>query len=122
MPIGQGSDYTVSVTGKEAIAGGKEKGVTINCETIGVVVEQEYHQGGCALREGNKIIVVRRRESHISQRVVLLNNREPVKDQILLTTFIHLNRSKHLNKRKYISQLIGAALEVRVPQYFITVK
>ena len=47
-----------------------ERGVTINRDTIGVVVGQEYHHGGCVLKEGNKIIVllVMRRESHISQK------------------------------------------------------
>ena len=44
VSIRQGSVYTVSYTVER-------NGVTINCETIGVVVEQEYHQGGCALRE-----------------------------------------------------------------------
>ena len=53
VSIGQGSNYNISIAdiGKEATAGGSgNESVTINCETIGVVVEQEYHQGGCALR------------------------------------------------------------------------
>ena len=53
VSIGQGSDYTVnytvSVTGKNLPV--ERKGVMINREINGAVVEQEYHRGGCALRE-----------------------------------------------------------------------
>ena len=54
VSIRQGSSYTVnyytvSVTSKNLPV--ERKGVMINRETNGVVVEQEYHQGGCALRE-----------------------------------------------------------------------
>ena len=46
----------------------------------------------CAEREGNKIIVVMRRESHISPKVVSNKAIEPVKDQqYYLLHYTHLN-------------------------------
>ena len=44
-----GQELIVSATSKST--SGEGNSVTTNCDTIVVVVEQEYHQGGCALRE-----------------------------------------------------------------------
>ena len=67
VSIRQGFNYTVSVTGKHLPV--ERDGVTINRETAAVVVEQECQQGGCALREKKHIVVMMRRESHISPKV-----------------------------------------------------